>query len=83
MFAGTLAQAAGSVHRTSQRHQARHRRRLSRYTPDMDLPTSREIELETLLRQRDAQVQDLTVRTIRMALAIGGVSHERALNRTK
>ncbi|PSS35451.1 hypothetical protein PHLCEN_2v1606 [Hermanssonia centrifuga] len=26
----------------------------------MDLPTSREIELETLLRQRDAQVADLT-----------------------
>ncbi|KAI0682861.1 hypothetical protein BC835DRAFT_1423907 [Cytidiella melzeri] len=27
---------------------------------DMELPTSREIELETLLRQRDAQVAELT-----------------------
>ena len=28
----------------------------------MDLPTPRELELETLLRQRDAQLADLTVR---------------------
>ena len=28
----------------------------------MDIPTSRELELETLLRQRDAQVAELTVR---------------------
>ena len=28
----------------------------------MSLPSSREIELETLLRQRDAQVLELTVR---------------------
>lgn len=28
----------------------------------MDLPSSREIELETLLRQRDAQIAELTVR---------------------
>jgi len=27
----------------------------------MDLPTSRELELETLLRQRDAQVAELSV----------------------
>ncbi len=27
----------------------------------MELPTSREIELETLLRQRDTQVAELTV----------------------
>lgn len=31
--------------------------------PTMDLPTPRELELETLLRQRDAQVAELTVRT--------------------
>ena len=30
----------------------------------MDLPTPRELELETLLRQRDAQVVELTVRTV-------------------
>ena len=29
----------------------------------MDLPTPRELELETLLRQRDAQLADLTVRS--------------------
>ena len=28
----------------------------------MNIPTSRELELETLLRQRDAQVAELTVR---------------------
>ena len=28
----------------------------------MDIPTRREMELETLLRQRDAQVAELTVR---------------------
>ena len=28
----------------------------------MDLPTPREVELESLLRQRDAQLADLTVR---------------------
>jgi len=31
----------------------------------MSLPSSREIELETLLRQRDAQVLELTVRVFR------------------
>lgn len=31
----------------------------------MTLPTSREIELETLLRQRDTQLADLTVRLFR------------------
>ena len=34
------------------------------YTPEfsvMDLPTSREIDLETLLRERDAQLAELTV----------------------
>ena len=30
----------------------------------MDLPTPRELELETLLRQRDAQVAELTVRIV-------------------
>lgn len=30
----------------------------------MDLPTPRELELETLLRQRDAQLADLTVRSV-------------------
>ena len=32
----------------------------------MSLPSSREIELETLLRQRDAQVLELTVRVFRI-----------------
>ena len=32
----------------------------------MSLPSSREIELETLLRQRDAQVIELTVRPLRI-----------------
>ncbi len=40
----------------------------------MDLPTSREIELETLLRQRDAQVADLTVRAASGYLAILHIS---------
>ena len=31
----------------------------------MTLPTSREVELETLLRQRDTQLADLTVRLFR------------------
>ena len=30
----------------------------------MDIPTSRELELETLLRQGDAQVAELTVRIV-------------------
>ena len=30
----------------------------------MDIPTPRELELETLLRQRDAQVAQLTVRIV-------------------
>lgn len=30
----------------------------------MDIPTPRELELETLLRQRDAQVAELTVRIV-------------------
>ena len=32
----------------------------------MSLPSSREIELETLLRQRDTQVIELTVRVLQI-----------------
>ena len=34
---------------------------LNGFTAAMDLPTPREVELETLLRQRDAQVIELSV----------------------
>ena len=43
----------------------------------MDLPSSREIELETLLRQKDAQVQELTVRAVLMTFPVLNVSRER------
>lgn len=35
----------------------------------MELPSAREIELETLLRQRDAQIADLTVRCVQITHA--------------
>ena len=38
----------------------------------MSLPSSREIELETLLRQRDGQVVELTVRVLCIASANRG-----------
>lgn len=38
----------------------------------MSLPSSREIELENLLRQRDAQVLELTVRVFRIAYKYRG-----------
>lgn len=40
---------------------------VARFLITMDLPTSREIELETLLRQRDAQVAELTVSFFRLS----------------
>ena len=40
----------------------------------MSLPSSREIELETLLRQRDAQVIELTVRTLCIASTNRGLT---------
>ncbi|KAJ3554769.1 hypothetical protein NM688_g2933 [Phlebia brevispora] len=42
----------------------------SPFTSTMNLPTSREIELETLLRQRDAQVADLTVSTVKSSTVV-------------
>lgn len=38
----------------------------------MSLPSSREIELETLLRQRDAQVLELTVCELHIAYSHRG-----------
>jgi hypothetical protein len=38
----------------------------------MDLPTPREIELETALRKRDAEVAELTVRSPPSAQAVAG-----------